>query len=190
MLQKNMFIVTGLGNPGKEYEDTPHNSGYMFVEQLRKHLMESTNLQISDWENEKRMFLSDICKITKEGELVGILQKPLTYMNNPGSAVGLLLQKYKPKEYILVHDDLDIPLGKLKIQKNKSPKGHKGVMSVESVVKDKEFLRVRVGIENRGEKIISGDEYVLIPYSKKELAILNGAIKESVADLFERYLQF
>lgn len=184
-----MFIVTGLGNFGKEYEYTPHNSGYMFVDTLREYLIKESNLEVTDWINEKKIFLSDICKIKKGGELIGILQKPLTYMNSSGSAVQLLLRKYSEYEYILVHDDLDIPLGSYKIHHGKSPKGHRGVISVESVLRDTDFLRVRLGIENRGEKLIPGDQYVLIPYSKKELAILNGCIEQSTSELLTSYLQ-
>lgn len=183
-----MFLITGLGNPGVEYENTPHNAGYFFVDNFREYLQSNSNLQISQWKCEK-IFLSDICKIKKDGELIGILQKPLTYMNLSGSAVKLILNKFKIDKYILVHDDLDIPLGSSKIQEGKSPKGHKGVSSVESVFKDKEFLRVRVGIENRGERIISGDEYVLMPFSKKEKAMLNGCIQLSMDNLLSQYLE-
>ena len=183
-----MFILTGLGNPGKEYELTPHNAGYMFLDSFREYLLKETNLEVSEWIDEKKMFLSEICKIKKSGELIGILQKPLTYMNSSGSAVSLLKKKYPKSEYILVHDDLDIPLGNFKINMSKSPKGHKGVMSVEGVLKSKEFLRVRIGIENRGGRLIAGDEYVLIPYSKKEQAILKKSIDESIEVLLTSYL--
>ena len=184
-----MFILTGLGNPGKEYELTPHNAGYIFLDAFREYLLKETNLDVSEWIDERKIFLSEICKIKKGGELIGILQKPLTYMNNSGSGVQKLLRKYPECEYILVHDDLDIPLGMFKIHLGKSPKGHRGVLSVESVVKGKEFLRVRVGIENRGERLIPGDAYVLIPYSKKELAMLNMSIQESISTLLGKHLE-
>ncbi len=184
-----MFILTGLGNPGKEYELTPHNAGYMFLDSFREYLLKETNLGVSEWIDEKKMFLSEICKIKKDGELIGILQRPLTYMNNSGNCVQLLLRKYPKSEYILIHDDLDIPLGMFKIHLGKSPKGHRGVLSVESVVKSKEFVRVRLWVENRGERLIPGDAYVLIPYSKKELAMLNMSIGESISTLLVKYLE-
>lgn len=183
-----MFLITGLGNIGKQYENTPHNAGFMYINTLRDILSEDSKLQVSDWEDEKRMFLSDICKIKRDGGLIGMLQKPLTYMNSSGSAVALLKKKFHFDEYILIHDDLDIPLGEFKIQLGKSPKGHKGVLSVESVL-GTQFNRVRIGIENRGGRVIPGDEYVLIPYSKKELAILSSVIEESVSLLIKEYLQ-
>jgi len=183
-----MFLITGLGNPGKEYVNTPHNAGYFFVDSVREYLLSNSNLQISDWKSEK-MFLSEICKIKRDGELLGVLQKPLTYMNLSGSAVRLILKKFKVDKYILAHDDLDIPLGKYKIQEGKSPKGHNGVSSVESVLEKKDFLRVRLGIENRGGRIIAGEEYVLMPFSKKERAILNGCIQISIENLLSEYLE-
>ncbi len=183
-----MFLITGLGNPGKEYENTAHNAGYFFVDSLREYLLINTNLQVSEWKSEK-IFLSDICRIKKDGELIGILQKPLTYMNLSGSAVKLILKKFKIEKYILSHDDLDIPLGKFKIQDGKAPKGHNGVSSVESVLKNKDFLRVRIGIENRGERLIPGEEYVLMPFSKKEIAIIMGCIQISIESLLSEYLE-
>ena len=184
-----MFIITGLGNPGNEYENTPHNAGYMFVDEFRKYLLDETNLEVSEWIDEKKIFFSNICKVKKGGELVGILQKPLVYMNNSGKAVQVLLRKFNNYEYILVYDDLDIPLGNFKLQKGKSPKGHKGVLSVENVLKDKDFLRIRLGVENRGDKLIQGDEYVLIPYSEKELAVLGVSIERSIFNLLTQYLK-
>ncbi len=183
-----MFLITGLGNPGIEYANTPHNAGYFFVDKLREFFQSDSGLQISQWKNEK-IFLSEICKIKKNGELIGILQKPLTYMNLSGSAVKLISRKFKVDKYILVHDDLDIPLGNFKIQEGKSPKGHNGVSSVESVLKKKDFLRVRLGIENRGDRIIPGEEYVLQPFSKKEEAMLNGCIQISIENLLREYLE-
>jgi len=183
-----MFIITGLGNIGREYEDTPHNAGFLFVDRLREYLLQNSKLQVSEWIDESKLFLSDICKIKKNGELIGILQKPQTFMNASGSAVGLVIKKSEYDKYILVHDDLDIPLGEYKIQFGKSPKGHRGVLSVENVLGN-QFDRVRVGIENRGRRAISGDEYVLIPYSKKELAILESVIDEAISKLTMEYLQ-
>ncbi|MBP6976566.1 aminoacyl-tRNA hydrolase [Candidatus Dojkabacteria bacterium] len=183
-----MFLVTGLGNIGKEYESTPHNAGFLFVDRLREHLLQNSKLQVSEWIDESKLFLSDICKIKKNGELIGILQKPRTFMNSSGSAVGLVIKKFEYDKYILMHDDLDIPLGEYKIQFEKSPKGHRGVLSVERVLGN-QFDRVRIGIENRGRRVISGDEYVLIPYSKKELAILESVIDEGISKLITEYLQ-
>ncbi len=179
-----MFLVTGLGNPGKQYENTPHNAGYLFLDMLREYLINDNGLQISSWENEKKIFNSDICKIKKDGELVGMLQKPLTFMNNSGDALRVISKKFDIDQYILAHDDLDIPLGRYKIQKGKSPKGHRGVLSVEGALPKEDFLRVRIGIESRGDRVISGEEYVLMSYSKKEVAILESTVSKAINELF------
>ncbi len=184
-----MFLITGLGNPGKQYENTPHNSGYIFLDSLKDYLIQDCKLEISDWKDERKIFFSEICRVKINGELIGILQKPLTFMNNSGDAVKSVLKKFDVDEYILIHDDLDIPLGKYKIQMGKSPKGHKGILSVENILGGKEFLRVRMGIENRGDRLIPGEEYVLIPYSKKERAILDSTVEDAVCELSTEYLQ-
>ncbi|HBB64645.1 MAG: Peptidyl-tRNA hydrolase [candidate division WS6 bacterium GW2011_GWD1_35_594] len=185
-----MFIVTGLGNPGKQYENTPHNAGFIALNSLREYLIQNTNYQVSEREDESKIFFSEICKVKKAGELIGILQKPLTYMNNSGSAVKLLKKKFPTENFVLIHDDLDIPLGKYKIQEGKSPKGHNGVLSVENSLSRNDFLRVRIGIENRGERLIPGEEYVLIPYNKKELEILKSTIQNSIEELFIQIEQY
>ena len=110
-------------------------------------------------------------------------------MNTSGNAVKQLLNKFACDQYILAHDDLDIPLGRYKIQFGKSPKSHKGVLSVESALGDKAFLRVRIGVDNRGSRIISGDEYVLMPYTDKEIALLKKCIMDSILELNNNYLQ-
>lgn len=177
-----MFLVTGLGNPGKEYERTPHNAGFLFVNTFREYL-KSKNTEVSDWKNEEKIFNSEICKVRNQGELLGILQKPLTYMNLSGGAVKLIYSKFDINEYILVHDDLDIPLGKYKIQREKSPKGHRGVKSVEDSLGTIDFTRVRIGVDNRRDIDILGEEYVLIKYSEKEYENLKFVIQEGVEEL-------
>ena len=82
-----MFILTGLGNPGKEYELTPHNAGYMFLDSFREYLLKETNLEVSEWIDEKKMFLSDICKIKKSGELIGIFKSLFTKLITQGGGL-------------------------------------------------------------------------------------------------------
>jgi peptidyl-tRNA hydrolase, PTH1 family len=178
-----MYLITGLGNPGKEYERTPHNAGFMFVERLKELLSFVPSIQVGDWENEEKLFSSHICKIKRDGELVAILQKPMRYMNNSGIAVKEIMKKFKVERFILVHDDLDISLGSYKIQDGKSPKGHNGVLSVESAIDTSNFLRVRLGIENRKDIQIPGEDYVLQKYKEEELETLNESITDSIFEL-------
>lgn len=177
-----MLLITGLGNPGKEYEYTPHNAGFLCLESLKRNIFEK-GYDVSDWENEEKLFHSEISKVKEGGELICILQKPLTYMNKSGSAVKSIMKKFNVDQFVLLHDDLDIQLGKYKIQREKSPKGHNGVLSVEQALGSTDFWRVRIGIENRGDRNIPGEEYVIREYSKKEYDELLFATKIAAQEL-------
>ncbi|MGI6423434.1 MAG: aminoacyl-tRNA hydrolase [Candidatus Dojkabacteria bacterium] len=182
-----MFLIVGLGNVGKEYIDTPHNSGFLFLDILRERLLDISSLQVSEWINEKKLFQSEICKIKRDGEVIFLLQKPLTYMNRSGDAVRMIVEKFAPKSIILAHDDLDILLGRYKIGVEKSPKGHRGVLSVEEGIGRKDFLRVRIGVDNRGEREIPGEEYVLQRCSDAELSALTVSVKNAVEELLSTF---
>lgn len=176
-----MFLITGLGNPGKEYEYTPHNAGFIFIDQLKETL--SNKIQVTDWTDESRVLLSEISRVKIDGETVGILQKPLTYMNLSGNAVKKIMDKFNIQQYILIHDDLDIKLGTYKIQEDKSPKGHNGIKSIEQALGYTNFLRVRIGVENRNNRNIPGEEYVLQKYSKEEYQLLLETIQDAIKEL-------
>lgn len=178
-----MFLVSGIGNPGKEYEGTPHNAGFLFVDMLKEYFDNSTEYQVDDWIDESKLFKSLISKVRKEGEVVGILQKPTTYMNRSGEAVRNISEKFKIDMFVLVHDDLDIKLGDVKIQRGKAPKGHKGVLSVEEGIKTTDFLRVRIGIENRDNMNIPGEDYVLHNFTFSELETLDKAMRGILLDV-------
>lgn len=139
-----MFYIIGLGNPGSEYENTRHNTGRMVLAKLAK------DLDVEEFEfSKKSNALVTEGKIKKE-KLTLIL--PETFMNKSGHAVAYFV---KPKlktskkgleNLIVVHDDLDLPLGTLKISYNKGVGGHRGLDSIVKVVKTLEFVRVRIGI--------------------------------------------
>ncbi len=164
-----MKLIIGLGNPGKTYEDTRHNAGFMFLDAFREKFVYQNTLFATEWRHEET-FQSEIAFIKKGSKIIAILQKPLTFMNNSGIAVEKLIKKFDIdiENITLVHDDLDIKLGEFKIQHGKSPVGHNGVTSVENALKTKEFRRVRLGVENREEKNIPGMDYVLKRFLKEE----------------------
>jgi len=178
ILQFEMKLIIGLGNPGKKYEQTRHNVGWMVVEKLK----------------------SEICEVEAGDEKI-VLAKPITYMNQSGEAVKRLLQfnnltiEQCSNDLYVIHDDLDIPLGSFKIQFGKGPKGHKGVESVERALGTKKFWRVRIGIENRQIKQLeqfqqlehfTGEEYVLGKFTKEEMKVLEKTIPEVVERLMEK----
>jgi PTH1 family peptidyl-tRNA hydrolase len=134
------YIILGLGNPGEEYENTRHNTGRMILDAFAKKIDAS-----DDWKDDKKI-KSEIAK-TKVGKNSVLLIKPNTFMNKSGDAVKTLVKNKKQAEtLVVVQDDLDLPLGKIKISFNKSAGGHKGVQSIIKAVKTEGFIRMRVGI--------------------------------------------
>jgi PTH1 family peptidyl-tRNA hydrolase len=178
-----MKLITGLGNPGDRYEFTRHNVGFLFVDMLREKFLYEKGFEVSDWRVQDT-FKSDICFLKRGSTIIAILQKPLTFMNNSGEAVSKVLDKFEIKDiesdFLLVHDDLDIPLGRFKIQEGKSPIGHNGIKSVEEHLKNKDFRRIRIGVENRNGMNIPGEDYVLTKFSKEEQTLLNEVIENSI----------
>lgn len=150
-----MFLIVGLGNPGKQYDHTRHNFGFAVLDLLASG---------ANWENK---YDSQIIKMDDV-----ILAKPQLFMNLSGKAVAQILKYYPPAELIVIHDDLDIPLGSIKVQKNASSAGHNGIQSIIDELGTKNFIRIRLGIDNpetRGQ--IPGDDYVLQKFTDKEKEI-------------------
>lgn len=130
-------LIIGLGNTGEEYARTRHNAGFMVLDALAKR-------ERAPWTLEEKLF-SEISNIRREKDRI-ILAKPQTLMNGSGRAAGALVKRYKPKHIIVAHDDIDIPLGDLKLSFGKRSAGHKGVESIIRTLKTKEFRRLRIGI--------------------------------------------
>lgn len=148
-----MLLIVGLGNPGKKYEKTRHNAGCMVLDELKK----------------------------KEFPGVRLL-KPDTFMNNSGKVVKSLLTKYQilnTKYLVVVHDDIDIPLGKIKVSKGSGSAGHKGVESIIQSLGTKDFTRIRVGILPPAGKPEDVETFVLKNFKKEELPLLHKAIEDS-----------
>lgn len=173
------MLIVGLGNPGKQYSETRHNVGFKVIDFLRKKYQISEILR-------KKYFNGWKMKI--EGKDVLIL-KPKTYMNESGKAVKAAIDFFceKIENLVIIHDDLDIELGKMKIIRDKGPGGHKGVISVIENIGGNNFIRVRIGI---GRKKIEGSyvDYVLSPFSEEEKKIINGVIEKS-AEAIEEILR-
>ncbi len=132
------YIVVGLGNPGKEYAATRHNTGRMLAEWFGKS-------QGVEWKADKKLN-AQVSKV-KVGKTPATLVLPDTFMNNSGKSVKPLITSIKSAEkLIVIYDDLDLPFGKAKISFNKSSGGHKGVESIIKYIKTEKFARIRVGI--------------------------------------------
>ncbi len=161
------FVVVGLGNPGEEYEGTRHNTGRIILEEWRRHW------GWPDWTPDKKT-LSLISK-GKVGQHEITLLLPETFMNKSGKAVGVLVKTPAAATRLLVvHDDLDLPLGRAKLSFGRGDGGHKGVAAVKRVVKTKNFLRLRVGVA--GQKKITDDDavikFILGHFTPAELSVV------------------
>ena len=187
-----MKLIVGLGNPGEKYQHNRHNVGFMFVNYLLS-LQEpqaivevERDVTISGFKYDKYM-KSEVAK-TKINNQEVILIKPQTYMNKSGEAVKKTVSSWQlvVSNLIVVHDDLDIPLGKFKIQLGTGPKLHNGISSIENHLKTKDFLRVRIGVDNRpANSGVPGETYVLHDFTQEEKEIINNVFSQISSRLFE-----
>lgn len=167
-----MKLIVGLGNPGKEYEKTRHNSGFMAMDLLCDKLNTTLNT---------KKFNALIANVRIEGESV-LLMKPLTYMNESGSAVSQAVSYYHidPEDILIMHDDMDLPTGSVRIRKNGSAGGQKGMKSIINCLGTSDIARIRIGVghSDRGNHDIVPD-WVLSPVPKAEKEEFENALKDS-----------
>lgn len=154
-----MKLIIGLGNPGRVYAETRHNVGYKAIDAF----LESKTCNLKSWKGVK-VFKTD------------------TFMNESGFFVKKLAARYKipASDLYIIHDDLDIKLGEYKIQLGRGPKDHKGILSIEKELGDKNFWRVRIGVDNRlkvNSERQEGEDYVLENFTDDERQILDKVIK-------------
>lgn len=157
-----MKLIVGLGNPGSEYRDTRHNFGFLVVDALAK----AHRIRVWGFRFHARLGKGRVA-----GEEV-VLLKPRTYMNLSGTAVASALRYYRlePADLIVIHDDLDLPLGRLKITRQGGPAGHKGVASIIEKLGTNSFLRLRLGIGKPEAKDDTVD-FVLLPFAPEEFPV-------------------
>lgn len=165
-----MYIIVGLGNPGRKYENTRHNLGFITIDRLAsKH----------DIKVDKIKFKA----LVGDGRIAGqkvLLVKPQTYMNLSGESVREVANFYKvePDEIIVIYDDLDLPLGNLRIRKSGSAGTHNGMKSVVYQLKSDQFPRIRIGIGQNGDKDII--DFVIGGFRKEEVPILEDTVDKAV----------
>lgn len=163
-----MKIICGLGNPGIQYENTRHNVGFLCLDHIAHHF----NFPLFAPEKTLHAQVS-IGMIPQCTEKI-ILVKPDTYMNRSGAAVQAVMHYYKSpiSDLIVIHDDLDIAIGKFKISHNTRAAGHNGIQNIIDMLGTQDFMRVRIGIESEGGKKtrehLSGEAYVLQNFSPTE----------------------
>lgn len=163
-----MWLVAGLGNPGAGYSKTRHNIGFLVIDRIA----DEYRLELKQKEN----------YIIGKGSIGGnnvILIEPLTFMNRSGLAVRDVMRRngIEASELIVIHDDIDMETGKLKIRKDGSSGGHKGIDSIIQDLGTRDFIRVKIGV-GRGEGV-PVEDYVLGKFKKAELPLVNEAVSRA-----------
>jgi PTH1 family peptidyl-tRNA hydrolase len=164
-----LWIVVGLGNPGSRYARTRHNVGFQVLEELAKR----HGLEFRERANYR------ICSGSIEGDQV-VLVEPLTFMNRSGTAVRKVAAKFfvPPDRIVVVHDDLDLETGVVRIRGKGSSGGHRGVESVMESLGTKDFVRVKIGIGRSG--LVPAEKYVLSKFTRAELPHVKMAVVTAV----------
>jgi peptidyl-tRNA hydrolase, PTH1 family len=163
-------LIVGLGNPGIEYQFTPHNAGFLALDRIA----EDCGVMVSNRRGRA---------VTARAKLAGqdvLLAKPETFMNLSGLSVAALIQEFEisPEDIIVLYDELALPLGTIRIRERGSANGHNGVKSISGVLGTEEWLRIRIGVGKPaladGREIrAGGKDYLLSPFRKQELAVLD-----------------
>jgi len=179
-----MKIIVGLGNPGKEYKNTRHNAGWLAVDKIvqnSKFKMQNCNLKLKI----NRKANAEVAEVEYRKEKI-LLVKSQTFMNESGLSIKKIIQfnnltiEQLNNSLWIIHDDLDLELGEIKIVKDRGAGGHHGVESVINHLKSQDFVRFRVGIRTRKKEecILSGKDYVLGEFRGEQKIIFEKAIEK------------
>ncbi len=178
-VRSGVILIVGLGNPGIEYQFTPHNAGFLAIDRIA----ERCGVVVG---NRRSKALTASAKLA--GRQV-LLAKPETYMNLSGLSVSALAKEFEvdpQRDIIVLYDEVALPLGSIRIRERGSAGGHNGVKSISGSLGTEEWLRVRIGIAPEEEKAAEGarqgrKEYVLKPFRRQELALLDTALDDAAA---------
>lgn len=164
-----MKLIVGLGNPGKKYENTRHNTGFAVIDRTLAKL----NVEL-----DKNKFNADYTMINRNGEKIYFL-KPLTYMNLSGEAVVPFMKYFNidPEDLVVVHDDLDLPVGKIRLRQSGSCGGQNGMRNIIDLLGYSNIKRIRVGIGK--DPLIPVVDYVLGKTKKEDLEVYNQALDKA-----------
>ncbi|OGZ72513.1 MAG: aminoacyl-tRNA hydrolase [Candidatus Staskawiczbacteria bacterium RIFCSPLOWO2_01_FULL_38_12b] len=173
-----MIIIVGLGNPGEKFNNTRHNAGFMAVDFFAK------KNDFPEFEFSKK----DNALISKKETI--LLVKPQTFMNESGVSVKKIVSsfKFQASSFIVVHDDIDLALGSLKIVKDRGSAGHKGVESIIKHIGNENLVRLRLGIQPLGGKPKNSESFVIKKFTKEEQATLDLVI-ETTAQALECFIE-
>src|SRR3989344_940655 len=173
-----MKLIVGLGNPGEKYTTTPHNAGFLFLDTV------ASNFILN------KKFDSEIAE-SESGDQKIIYVKPQTLMNNSGRAVQALLLYYKidTQSLLIIHDEIDLKLGEVRLALNSSSAGHKGVQNIIDIIGTNEFSRIRIGIDTReSREELPTENFVLQPSPAPELDVLYETSFPKAKELLKKFL--
>lgn len=174
-----MYIIVGLGNPGRKYEKTKHNAGFIALDMYAKRHGASLD---------KEKFEALYCKTRIDSEDV-LLVKPQTYMNLSGEAVSAFVNFFKipPENLVVVYDDVELELGVIRIRAKGSAGTHNGMRNIVQLLHDTNFPRMRIGVGN--DKTMELYEYVLAPFSEEQLKDSIYPAAETVCDALDCFIK-
>ncbi len=178
-----MKLIVGLGNPGKKYENTRHNVGWLVIDRLAE------KLDVT-WKN-KKSWQAEVAE-TRVGNEKVVLVKPQTFMNRSGDAVARargFWRKTTLDNIYVVHDDIDLGLGDLRIKQGGGSAGHRGIESIVNKLSNSTFHRVRIGIGRPDHKDFPVDKWVLGQFTQAELDQLEPTLNQAVEQILERVTQ-
>ena len=178
MPSSQIKLIVGLGNPGPDYEETRHNAGFWFIDQIARQYGGTLKVE--------SRFHGQLCRVTAEGHDLRLL-KPSTFMNRSGQAVAALANYFKigAEEILVVHDELDIPCGSCRLKKGGGHGGHNGLRDIMSALGKRDFYRLRIGIDHPGDakKVVN---YVLNRPSKSDMEAIERSLDDashSISDI-------
>jgi len=163
------MLVVGLGNPGIEYQFTPHNAGFLAVDRIA----DDHNATVAN-----RRCRAVTAKVEIAGREV-ILAKPETFMNLSGLSIAALVEEFEidpSRDLLVLYDELDLPLGAIRVRERGSPAGHNGARSISGAPRTDDWARIRIGVgpdEDAGSAFRRGKDYLLTPLRKADLATLD-----------------
>jgi peptidyl-tRNA hydrolase, PTH1 family len=169
---ENLYLIVGLGNPGREYTRTRHNAGFMVLDRLAEEWKAA-------WRSEKKLH-ARLARVERDGKRI-VLCQPQTFMNASGEAVGAVMgfQKIPAGQLLVSVDDADLPFGEIRLRPGGSSGGHHGLESVEQHLGTRDYARQRIGIgrDDPGARRISG--YVLSPFRAAEHELLEKVLQKA-----------
>lgn len=181
-------MLVGLGNPGREYDNTRHNVGFFAIDVIASALAQQTGTPLQ-WQLKKN-FLAEVASFVIDDRTV-LLVKPQTYMNQSGKSVSAIQHFYNidARDTVVIYDELDLPLGRIQIREGGTTAGHNGLKSIIEHIKTDQFARVRIGI--RGDELrrqhkqigMETHNFVLGRFSRDEDALLDKVVHAIVQEL-------